>query len=549
MSDKKRIVVFICALIVCNITIVVALFFGCASFPSMAKHILAQAIRSLGYPLPETDKYTRQGQEQIITDATRVLSAFPGNKDILQLRAEALSLHGDYESSLKDYDRLANIDPQNPKWYEEKAAQLIALDRDQEALEAHQQLIKLQGKNMNNLVLRARDYFELHQKQNAVQDLVESEHLKMDSVAKAAIPEESFNLYINPQYKRAQLYQEMGMSDKYLAYLTMIIDDKKTSEDDRLTLLQERATAYVNQGNFARALADYDAKIAVVEAAAKADKYLNYRSPSDVAERANVLLVLGKTQEAKAGYKKRISDLSNELNEKYIDFASEAELLRWCKRLDDEQSLQRLAPKCLAVAEKNLSTNQKNSEVDISPTSDVFDLIKRLPPEMGKTLALEALARPSKQTGYDGYEDLYYYLHDLNGARAFAATAKTTKDSHYYHRWASRELEIGNTNEAMRLAKKSVDMDAAMRCGQSTLASVLIATGSFKEAQKHLALISPQDLQSDDYFMLYQIAKSQRRAADADKWLRRAAALDDGDAIEILLKTDDQHKSSATMAK
>jgi tetratricopeptide (TPR) repeat protein len=535
MSYNKKVGLAIGLLTVVNLVTLSILFFGYSASRTFINQVVGDHLRKLGVPIRDFRQWNTQGHEQIVNDTTNVLRLYPDNVDALKERASAFSFLDESKHALDDYDHLIKLEPKNIVWYKARARALRSLKRYAEAAQTHTAVINLEGKNSENLILRASDYVEMKDNKRALADLAESEKTSTPSRyrGKGRMIGGGDD---DTSRTRADLYKELGLDEKYLAYLNEIILDKKADSYDHKSALRDRAEYWLDKGNYDKALTDYDCLTAP---GSKTEQQEFTRTATDHLARANLLLAMGRYKEAKAGYKTGLDILTREIDSeprRFLPTRQLCEALLACKHLGDDASYKRLAPKYLELIERRLKPSDKSEDGnEYFDASAMVELVKALPPEMGKKLAIEAIPKITEASDNEAKEDLYYYLHDYEAANQLYKPGTFEKDSHYFHRYATRELESGNIEAAYRLAQKSLSLAPDAACGLSTMASVCLAKGQFEQAKTYMDRQKNAKFVSSDYLILYKIAKGKGQPAEAEKCLRRAAGLGNEEAVADLL--------------
>ncbi len=477
----------------------------------------------------ESDPFDKKLNQVKIKEASEVLKHDPTDLAALKKRAIAFENSFEYEDALADYDRLIKLEPEHVQWYEHRAEQLGDLERYKEALEARTTVISMVGKTAENLIARADVFFNLKDNKKALADLAESEK---DIPASNGPDAESTYTKASNNKDRAELYNKLGLQDKYLAYLNQTISASGDDNFEKPDALRERAAYYIDRGQYAIALKDYNQLIEDDQDS------VSYES------RADLNLAMGSYKQAISDYQKKLEMLTSE-----NDGADHIRLygingeLKLYKRLHGEKDFRALAEKRLVkVTEAAKDPDFTESE------SEIVEFIQLLPTDKGHRLARDTLAHLDSLEDADddqSMQDLYYYLGEYPRARQVFNSIE--KDSHTYHKAAENELKIGNISAAFKLATKSVEMDRLQLCGQEVLAQIYLAKGdlaSAKKIQKLIFELKKQNVDADwpDEEINYKIAIAEGKAAEADKYLRQAAANGKDFAVVELLKRGESRR-------
>ncbi|MBS1989524.1 MAG: hypothetical protein JSS83_03345 [Cyanobacteria bacterium SZAS LIN-3] len=532
LSMQQKIILLIVTLTVVNLTIIAVFSFFYYSYcRGYVNNIVRGALKRAGSDFGELNSWDKKGNEETVTSATNVLKINPKNIEALQQRAQALNFLREHQKSLDDYNSLVALEPKNVRWHKGRAEQMRWLNRYRDAVAEASTVIAME-KNSDNVLKRAGDYIQLNDRASALKDL------------EASVPLPPLNpppAIDNSDKTRADLYKELKMKDKFLFFINKYISsNQKSDEYSSLEALHDRAEFYVDEEDYAPALADYKKLTG--------DRN-DYASDSDRKGEAGILLLMGKKAEAKqvlSGLFNAAVKTFDNKDRNYDDISNCAQALNlyrvlhpnerdWAK----DQTYKKLVATCVSRCKKILDDkNDSDNKADGSNVSNACDLVEDVPPELSRDLTALLIDRlkPAKGEGtHQQLIKLYYHTGDLKALQDAFPEGSKERDSHFYHKCADCESKLGHNKEAMELAKKSLQLAPDEDCGQITMVRVALAAGDAKQAQKYYDLyLKSEDGEGDDYLQS-KIYEADGNKVEAARLLRRAAAKGSEPAIKLLL--------------
>jgi len=498
------------------------LYFVYTNNQGYINNMARKRLTSAGVDVGDLGESDHKASENIVATTTRILEANPRDVDALEDRAEALAALEQEDKALADYDRLTAIQPNNLDWHNKKLRHLRSLKRYREAIDEDNKIFALSG-TAHNLLERARDSIRIHDNKKAIADLEKSVSLKS-----APTPEGGESADYADK-TRAELYRKLNMPEKYFYFINKYIAATNDAESFSDALRQKKIYQIV-LGHYDEVIADLDSPTERKHDSEK--EFENWH-------RSELLLVTGKKNEALRLYQSNFNTSSESLRTitpPNTIYACHYVLILY-KRLNGQKGFDQFARKTVDQIEGWLRRKKNPTEV----AEEAVDLLELLPPQTGKELAQKIL--PILKN--NDREDLKFktfivllYLGDDAAAEEIIPESPSLRDSHYYHKRADAELNLGKKQEALRSARQAIKLNATRSCAFEPMVRAALANGELAEAQKYLDMIFDDDdgvESGSSYYLRSQLMAAKGDGEGARKNLRIAAALGDDQAIDALL--------------
>jgi tetratricopeptide (TPR) repeat protein len=551
---RKKILIAIAIVSVAQIAILVGISNNFYGYQNLYRWEMRRLFERLGLPR-EPFRDPTDAREQT-SAALRV------NKDdiyALRTRAQASSEMQMYDSAIRDYDHLIELQPSKAEWYEARSLAYLNYQVSPErALQDVEKAITISGLDVHRLLLRGKAFLSLDRKIEAKKDF-----------------DKILNEYKGDQVDLATYFD---LFDQYLAVfdsegaaraLELAAAKKDGAELSFFEKQRRLAEFYLKSMDYERAAKLYEALVTLP------DDQLSY---SDLLYHVNLLAAKGDTERSAKFKTEAMRFMTETLKSdiclgRFVDMSMAATLLKNLKLDGRQADYDTLVEITIPMVKKVFEGGQSVSEYEDS----LFYLLSELPTPKARELAVSLIISSGKinffcydetserlaeyvgkpQSPADKSpmanvsdaelelestrESLTNFLNspDIRWRSAMCQAALSDPNPIPYHisEQARRALRASDKVSALKLALHSFAMAPDKSDSAGTLAKVAWSCGDKALAKKGLeALLRHAQIDGDQAFMLYQLALKEKRAGDAAKYLRLSLILGNDQALVIYRK-------------
>ena len=560
MSFGRKLLLLLAAVFVVQALVLAGIYAVYVNNKALVHYNLKRAASSFGVPDYLSDSIDRKSNLETIKETSRILEHYPNDVATRVSRAKAYKDLQRWKEALGDYDKLAEQEPSNSKWFEERGNVNEYLCRYDAAIHDYSRAIELAGAETRLLITRAAAYRRAGKREKALEEL---KSLKTDE-----------KLDYSALSELCDLCCDLGEYERAHSALTRMIalDDSYYSNSGRRT----RAGLYLKQGRLAEAAEDYEVLCAA------ADKDVNC---DDLFDLANVYDALGNDKNCQSVRERAVRTLEGRLKEQgqaldkgtesdsYYSFFDAETLLTFLEENKRDSEYETYLPLVMKLSKKNISDDGQDVDRLVGESGSISDLVEKLPEAEAKELATFFLGKikNADTNGYDkeirtirayaegnlaplrdgkvGLANRYCYYEDEKDSGK--EITPNEKQCHILHDKADQALDQEDLSKAMKLATDANSLDPEQYCAVDTLLRVSLALKDKVRARKCLEKLEEHGYLPDETsaYEHYQLSLLEGDQKAAQKNLSIAGALGNEKALAELKSRRAKGKAGSTHKK